>query len=149
MDRLDNNLSYEWHRALNKFHSKPESSDNWMYEAKTAADEIPRMILLFKLEREGNLPKIHQQCSRSKPVEITEGNFLTCCHGIKTRECKYLKAMEEAKVSPDQIDFIKAWTCASHMLRTPDLWVNDGFLIDESDKIYWDNVMESLYGSDE
>ena len=35
-----------------------------MYDAKTMADEVPRMVMLFQAERDlKSLPQTHQQCS--------------------------------------------------------------------------------------
>jgi len=57
-ERLDHRFSHEWHVAINQFHDgKIWSPDwrRWMYEAKTMADEVPRMAMLFKRERDGLL----------------------------------------------------------------------------------------------
>ena len=70
-ERLDHRFSHEWHVAINQFHDGKIGSPDWrrwMYEAKTMADEVPRMTMLFKRERDGLLKSVHTQCSRSESV---------------------------------------------------------------------------------
>jgi hypothetical protein len=50
MDRLVYPFNQEWHVAINKHNTSLDSKEfkHWMYEAKTMADEVPRLALLFK-----------------------------------------------------------------------------------------------------
>lgn len=148
--RLDHRVSHEWHVAVNQFHDGKIGSPEWrrwMYEAKTLADEVPRMVLVLRLEREGKLLQKHRQCSMSAE-EPVQDNHLTCCLGVECRKCPELMALEKAKLEPVQIDVAKAWTCAAHIVSSGGDVANEGFLLTTDDRMYWDNVYESLSSSD-
>lgn len=144
-------FDHEWHVALNKNFSIGSGNDfpSWMYEAKRAALEVNRLQILFKMERENGLAKVHKQCSMSPEVALAE-NFLTCCLGTKCSECKFLKVIDSVeKVSPEEKDFMKAWTCVGHILQSCGEFKNsidtsEGFVLTEDDKLYWQNVYDSL-----
>ena len=150
MDRLRYPLSHEWHVAVNR-HSdvwrkdgKEWSAMRFMYEAKTMADEVPRMVMLFRQERENALPQTHQQCSMQAPVPVKD-NRLTCCKGVKTRECPHLLALEKIKrCTPEDVDTAKAWTCAAHIVSEGGDMMGEGFLLRVDDRMFWDNVHASL-----
>jgi hypothetical protein len=149
MERLGHKISHEWHVAINKV--AKVGDPNWphfMYEAKTLADEVPRLAVLFKMEREKKLPQIHKQCSMSAPEPIKE-NHLSCCLGKKCAECPYLLALDAAKLEPEQIDTAKAWTCASHILSKGGDTAGEGYLMTVDDRMYWDNVYPNLAAGDE
>lgn len=144
-ERPDHNFLYEWHVAINQV-NRSSNWRNWMYEAKTAADEIPRLAMIFKMERENMLPKVMQACSHSEPVPVPE-NYLTCCLGVKCRECPALLGLDKAKLTPDEIDLAKAWTCAAHIIsetgkRLVD--TSEGYILTVDDRMYWDRVYEHL-----
>lgn len=148
MERLNHTLSHEWHVAINR-HAAPMMNrrDEWprfMYEAKTAADEVPRMVMLFRQEREQTLPQTHQQCSMQAPVPVKD-NHLTCCKGVKTRECPHLLALEKIeRCTPEDVDAAKAWTCAAHIISTGGDFMGEGYLLRVDDRMFWDNVHASL-----
>ena len=149
MERLKYPLDHEWHVAINKFSSESGKHEHFMYEAKTMADEIPRMVKLFEMERTDSLPKTHQQCSQSQPMPVPD-NYLTCCLGTKTKECPYLSALESTeRAKPEDIDTIKAWTCAAHIVSKGGDMLREGYLIRVDDRIYWDNVYNNLAMGDE
>lgn len=143
--RLDHRFSHEWHVAINKHHEPfgKVEHQSWMYEAKDMADEVPRMIMLFAQERKAVLSTLHQQCSRS-PVVPIEDNHLNCCLGVECRKCEFLLSIEKAKLSPEQIDTAKAWTCAAHIIRSGGDVAREGFLLTAGDRMFWDNVYSSL-----
>lgn len=151
MERLKYPLSHEWHAAINGHMDalRKADKDDWretrfMYEAKSMADEVPRMVMLFRQERESTLPQTHQQCSRQAPVPV-KNNHLTCCKGVKTRECQHLLALEKIqRCEPGDIDAAKAWTCAAHIVSTGGDVMNEGFLLRVNDRMFWDNVYDSL-----
>lgn len=150
-ERLDNRFSHEWHVAINRFHDGKAGTGEWkrfMYEAKSAADEVPRLALLFKMEREKKLPETHQQCSCCPP-EPVPSNHLTCCLGTKCAACPMLLALEQAKLTPEQIDLAKAWTCTAHILSDGGDIMNEGYILTVDDRMFWDNVYQSLAASDE
>lgn len=150
MERLQYPLSHEWHAAVNQHQDEQrKAGKSWgdarfMYDAKTMADEVPRMAMLFRQERENALPQTHLQCSMQAPVPV-KNNHLTCCKGVKTRECPHLLALETIKrCTPADIDTAKAWTCAAHIVSTGGDIMGEGFLLRVDDRMYWDNVYDSL-----
>jgi hypothetical protein len=152
MNRIDDELSYKWHIALNAYNNVGGDFRHWMYEAKNMADEVGRIALWFGRERTGELPKIHKQCSHQEAVPITE-NHLSCCLGVKCKECPHLLAIDKAEVTPEQLDEIKAWTCCSHILHELGAHPNGidtskGYILTVGDRMFWDNVYSSLAGSD-
>lgn len=153
MERLKRTLAHQWHCALNRHSAQlRQDTNDWprfMYEAKGAADEVPRMAILFKKEREGGLPTVHQQCSMQDPVPV-EGNHLKCCLGVKAKECPHLIALEQmAGVDLEEIDEAKAWTCATHIISKGGDMINEGYMLTVDDRMYWDNVYASLAACEE
>ena len=150
MERLQYPLNHERHVAVNR-HSNEwrKAGKKWgdmrfMYEAKSMADEVPRMVMLFRQERESALPQTHQQCSMRAPVPVKD-THLTCCKGVKTRECPHLLALEKIeRCTPADVDTAKAWTCAAHIASTGGDIMNEGFLLRVDDRMFWDNVHASL-----
>jgi hypothetical protein len=154
MNRLPHDVDHKWHVALNKANFEGEKADfrSWMYEAKHVADEVPRMTYWFKLERAGQMPALHRQCSHSH-VEPIPDNHLTCCIGVECRKCEHLAAVEKADLPPEQIDEIKAWTCAAHILTEVGAHPNrydtsEGYVKTVGDTMYWERVYNSLAAAD-
>lgn len=154
MERLDHALSHDWHVAINKFNDG-KHGDNFnhtLYLAKEMADEVPRLALLFKIERTETLPKMHKPCSCCEARPIAK-NELTCCLGVKCAGCPMLHALEKATRSPEEIDIMKAWTCATHIATEcgPGRHVDtsEGFILTTDDRMYWDGVYASLAAGDE
>jgi hypothetical protein len=149
MDRLDNRFSHEWHVAINRYHDGKHGDDRsgFMYEAKTCADEVPRMALLFQMQRLDKLPKIHRQCSLSTPEPIIDQK-LTCCLGTECAKCPMLLALDLANLPPDQTDLAKAWTCAAHIISSGGDTMREGYILTTDDRMYWDNVYQSLAAGD-
>lgn len=152
MNRPDPNKLNKWHSALNRYVEDKglhrDSFPHIMYEAKRLSDEVPRMAMLFKMEREGKLPKIHRQCSHSLPEKV-EDNHLTCCLGVECRACPMLLALEKAELIEDDIDLAKAWTCGTHILAEGNrLDTSEGYILTTDDRMYWDNVYDSLASVD-
>jgi hypothetical protein len=150
MERTKYPLNHEWHAAVNRhseawrLEGKEWGAMRFMYEAKTMADEVPRMAMLFRQERENALPQTHQQCSQQAPVPVKD-NHLSCCLGVKTRECKHLLALEKIeRCTPDDVDAAKAWTCAAHIVSQGGDRMNEGYLLRVDDRMFWDNVHASL-----
>lgn len=147
LERLHHDFSHEWCVALNRFSvGKIGKADwrGWMYEAKTLADEVPRMAMLFRAEREKKLPVIHKQCSRS-PEEPVQDNHLRCCLGVECSACPELLALDKIeKCTPEQIDQAKAWTCAAHILSEGGDTAREGYLLTVDDRMFWDRVYEHM-----
>ena len=150
MERLKYPLSHEWHVAVNRHQDAQQAAGKaweeaqFMYEAKTMAEEVPRMVMLFRQEREGALPQTHQQCSMQAPVPVKD-NHLSCCLGVKTSECPHLLALEKIeRCTPADLDTAKAWTCGAHIVSEGGDPANEGYLLRVDDRMFWDNVHASL-----
>ena len=147
MEQLKYPMNQEWHVAINMHQDgkigTPELK-RWMYEALKMASEVPRMALLIGMERHGELPKEHRQCSLS-PADPIPDNHLQCCLGVQCSKCPHLLALDRMeRVTPDDIDTAKAWTCAAHIAFEGGDRMNEGYLLTVSDRMFWDRVCESL-----
>lgn len=139
-------IDHPWHCAINQ-HARDKAGDEWprfMYDGKTAAHEVPRMALLFAMERDGKLAKVFRPCACCSDGKHIVDNHLTCCLGTECRKCPHLLALEKADLSPEQIDICKAWTCAAHILANGGDVMGEGFLVTVDDRMFWDRVCESL-----
>lgn len=141
---------HSWHVAINGFHYPKDGGppiaehSRWMYQAKEAAQEVKRLPLLFKREREGTLPKLHRQCSHSEAVPVVK-NELTCCLGVKCAICPQLLALNAMEAAlPEDIDQAKAWTCVAHIISKGGDIAGEGFILTTDDRMYWNNLYASL-----
>ena len=146
--RPDHRFMHEWHVAINAAHwdgaKWTEPRLPYMYAGKDLADEVPRMVVVLRSERTGKLPQSHRQCSHSDAEQVPD-NHLTCCLGVECRKCPALLALDRAKLTPEQIDVAKAWTCAAHIMRDGgNADTSEGFLLTTDDRMYWDRVYSNL-----
>lgn len=150
--RMTYPMTHEWHVAINRHNSGKIGTPawkRWMYNAKVMADEVPRMALMFGKERRGELTKTHKQCSMTPTVPV-ENNYLKCCLGVKCSECPELLALDKIeRVTPEEIDRAKSWTCAAHIASEGGDPMNEGYVLDVSDRMFWDRVYENLSHDDE
>ncbi len=127
--------SHEWHVAINAFTSAQGfDKARFMYLAKTVADEVPRMILLFESERQGKLPESFKMCGHDpRAPDPLPDNHLRCHLGVECRKCPYLLTIDSADMTPEAKDEAKAWTCATHILveSKPGDYI-EGFVDDKS-----------------
>lgn len=156
LERPDRDLAWHWHVAINEFAvGKAGLPDypQFMYLAKSTADEVPRLAMLFEMERNGKLPKHHYQWSHDHEGQPVPDNHLACCLGVECRKCPFLAALDTAKVTPEEIDQMKAWTCIAHILQETGkrdfLDTSEGFILTTDDRMYWDNILSSLAGADD
>lgn len=154
-ERPDYDFLWRWHIAINKFSDGKAGNPDWphfMYLAKNAADELPRLAFLFRLEREGKLAKRHYQCSHDATGQDVQDNHLTCALGVQCRACPYLLALENASEKPEEIDQMKAWTCVTHIVgetaRRDYLDSSEGFVQTVDDQMYWSTVYANLAAAD-
>lgn len=146
---IGQSVGHKWHVAINKCSSERGHGDvGFMYEAKSMADEVPRMAYLFSKERAGALAKSMRQCSHSEPVDVPD-NHLSCCLGVKCAECPYLLAIDAADLEDEEKDTAKAWTCAAHIVSSGGDMAREGYLLTVDDRMYWDRVYRSLAMDDE
>lgn len=140
--RPDSRFLHRWHVAINGC-AEPHSAKRFMYEAKAIADEVPRLALIFGMERSGKLATEHRQCSHSTPEPVSE-NYLTCCLGVRCDACPFLAAIESADLPDDEKDLAKAWTCAAHVVSEGGDPANEGYVLTVDDRMYWDRVYRSM-----
>lgn len=155
MDWFTRGVGQIWHEWFNS----EKDHDSTKYAFKEMLLELERLPRLFKAQREGKLPKVHQQCSLSAPEPI--GEKLTCCLGVDVSTCPILKSLEAKfvegrerykDITDDQIDGVKAATCCQHVLRESEMGrshtfdTSEGYILTESDRLYWDNVYRNLAG---
>lgn len=143
--RLPREADHPWHVQINR-HSQAVGYESvrWMYDAKKAADEVPRLALLFGMEREGKLAKVHHQCSRDTEGAQVPDNHLTCCLGVECRKCPHLLALDAVARPDEERDVMKAWTCAAHIIASGGDPANEGWVLTVDDAMYWHNVYASL-----
>jgi hypothetical protein len=147
MKLLGGDINHEWHVSINNHatiqQARAKEWPGWMYQCKHAVEEVPRLALLFEMERTQKLRKIHRQCSHSTTEQVSD-NHLSCCLGEECRKCQHLLSMDQAKILPEQRDWIKAWTCVGHILASGGDVSGEGFLMTVDDRMYWDRVYEHL-----
>ncbi len=144
MSTLKYPLFDDWHAAINKHHNGRTSDvRHWMYEARKMAEEVPHLARLFEAERTGKPSSVHKRCSRS-PTEQKPEHYLTCCLDVRCSECPELRALDTIeRATPEQIDLVKAWTCAAHIVsKGGDM--GKGYVLTCSDRLYWSRVYENL-----
>jgi hypothetical protein len=156
MNRPDDRLLTQWHSAINAYHfeggDKVNEYQPWMYLAMHAMDELPRLAMLFKMEREGKLVKVHHQCSHDVNGTKIPDNQLVCALGKDCRDCPYLKALDKAKVTDDKRDQMKAWTCVTHIIQEAKdgaIDTTEGFILTIDDILYWNTIYASLANASE
>jgi hypothetical protein len=151
MTALGGSVNHEWHVAINQ-HSQAQLEakqewPGWMYSAKEAAEEVPRLALLLSQERQGTLCKTFRRCSCCSDQKHVVDNHLTCCLGTECRKCPHLAALDKADMPPEQRDWIKAWTCVAHILANGGDRAGDGFLTTVDARMYREYFNESLASS--
>jgi hypothetical protein len=171
--RLPREVDHPWHVAINQYdapHTTPEGGPfdpardgkRFMYEAKRAAEETPRLALLFGMERRRELAQVHHQCSHDHQGEPVPDNHLTCCLGVACRACPHLAAIDtvqtrrdysvrpsvEVPIAPEERDVMKAWTCVAHILSRGGDSAGEGYILTTDDRLFWTNLYASLAGGD-
>ncbi len=154
-DRLNHDFDHRWHVAINR-HASPDvgysqehyEAMRFMYEAKSLADEVPRLVRLFGMERRGELAAQHHQCSHDHQGQEVPDNHLTCCLGVECRSCPHLAALDAAELSDEERDTAKAWTCAAHIVSQGGDQAREGYILTTDDQMYWSNLYQSLAAGD-
>lgn len=168
-------FDHAWHVAINEYaapypHNPSVAAEQdgkaFLYQAKHAAHEVPRLALLFAREREGKLVQLHRQCSHDHTGQPVIDNHLTCCLGVECRKCPHLAALDrvqtrragewesrdgtptyvprEVPIPDEQRDLLKAWTCVTHILMRGGDTAGEGYVTTVDDRMYWDNVYASM-----
>lgn len=143
---------HEWHRAINAEGDRMRvaGSKDWprmMYSARKISDEVPRMVLLFKYEREFGMPTNFKLCGHdTRPAKHLTDNHLRCALGQECRKCQHLAAIDRSeRMTPEAKDEAKAWTCATHFLLESghDVFF-ESILRDKGDDAFDDMVVASF-----
>ncbi len=150
-----------WHVWLNRWSDQAKSHDPSMYEFKSMVQFMEYGARQIENAYTGKLPVIHQQCSRSAPEKI-DNNRLRCALGKDVTECDFLKSIKGtfdeqrkdayyAEIPDAEIFRVMANTCAWHIYTTQIkegkfIDTSEGWLMDESDRMYWERVYKSLAG---
>jgi hypothetical protein len=135
---------HNWHVAINGCVKEHGFEGNEvLYEAKSAAAELPRIAYIFGKERRGELSAVHQQCSHTAPVPIAE-NYLMCCLGKRCGECPMLKGIEQMKGTDAEKDLAKAFTCVAHIISEGGDPANEGYIMDLGDRMFWTNMYSNM-----
>lgn len=125
-----------WHTGINRFQDGERKAgrewQSWLYDAKDAAFEAGRLMILWRADRE-------------------KDTGLVCALGQKCRTCPMLQTIETAMVesrTPREgailpgrdvwdadIDMAKTWTCLTHVLSVPQrVRIGEGILHTSSDR---------------
>lgn len=167
--RCNSDVEHAFHVWINRRQdARRKLGETWerdLYEFKDMLGELRRLPVLFRRERLGLLPTVHQQCSHSAPETITD-NRLVCALGIATAECPILLDLagefaeqqrnrlarfQSTTLQPEHLDELKARVCCWHIytsaMRDPDLDhvdTSEGYILDEGDRRFWSTVYESM-----
>lgn len=158
MERPDDRLLHQWHVQINRHHDRQRESGvpwkRWMYMAKDLADEVPRMVRLFAAERRGELAKRYVHCHHAacgNTPQALADNHLKCSLGVECRTCPHLLALEGGELTPEQLDYARAWTCAAHILAETQGEGDrsgEGWLQTVDDRMYWSRLHANLAADD-
>lgn len=165
---LRSDTDHLWHVWINQYSEqqrvdkKPHPGS--LYEYKSMVQALPWIGRQLGKERRGELAKVHQQCSHCAPEPIKE-NKLICCLGVECAKCEILISLRESvakrgqfydKITDEDVDHLCGLTCAWHIFTTATStpadggWkvdTTEGYILDESDRMFWSNLYESLASS--
>jgi len=172
------NADHIWHVWINKRQDERRKGglgwEHSLYEFKSLLQFLTYGHKQIEDAFTGNLPKAHKQCSHSPVVPVLD-NKLYCCLGKEVTTCPILISLKDAvtaerdRVAPydgsrpyadvddQQLYRLMAKTCAWHIYHDacsiPDghhftCDTSEGYLIDKTDRMFWDRVYESMSASD-
>lgn len=154
-----------WHVWINKRqqeHGKEQPWEHSLYEFKSMLQFLGYGAKQIQEAFEGKLPQAHQQCSHQPVEQLPVLNVLKCSReGVDVTQCSILKSL--ADVFEDQTKVMSqprtvlyelmAKTCAWHIyakaVGIPEghhfaIDTSMGYLLDETDRIFWDRVHTSM-----
>ncbi len=176
--KTESSLDHIWHTWMNQY-SDGEGGTRGMaphslYEFKGVLQFLRYGHEQIQKAFKGELATQHRQCSRQLPVPILD-NRLRCCLGTNVLECPILTSLASKfqenvdrvypfngkkaypDISADHLYVLMARTCAWHIFSTAvkasDKWggidTSEGYLLDESDRMYWRNLYEGMAAMDQ
>jgi hypothetical protein len=160
-------LSYLWHWWINSLPKDGPAGcphKRHLYGFKSALESLGYFETYLRSAFTDSLRQTHQQCSLQAPEAIPSKNAVHCALGKCVTECPILLSLKESfekhhdgyykeRVPAEALYELMARTCAWHMLmeeidgRLID-W-NEGAMQDQSDRIFWDRVYDSLAQADQ
>ncbi len=178
MSTPTSNADHIYHVWINRRQEERRAAgEEWegsLYEFKDLLHFINYGHTLLEKAFTDKLPTIHQQCSHSSPEKI-EGNRLVCCLGQEVTTCPILLSLkgtveeERGRIAPwngeahyanvddAQLYRLMGNTCAWHIYHEATgiqdghrfkVDTSEGYLLDKSDRIFWDRVYISMSSSD-
>lgn len=152
-----------WHVWMNRrnFDRKDGAPhEHSLYEFKSMLEFLEYGHRVIKDAFEGTLSKIHRQCSRSQPVQLEENVLKCACEGVDVTKCPILLDVKQTfddnkaryDVPVEMLYRTMAKTCAWHTYKVScgieekgfQIDTSEGYLLDTSDRMFWDNVYQSM-----
>ena len=168
------NALHQWiNRRQDERRKNGEPQESTLYEWKDMEAERERLPGWLQRAFEGNLPTIHQQCSRQPPEPIAE-NHLICALGQDVTTCPMLLSLRETfdeqrvderrwheknprftlDLTDESVYQAMATVCTWHIytsvFQVPPkresrlIDTSEGYVQDESDRRFWRNTYDSL-----
>jgi len=162
-------VDHMWHVWINRRQDERRKAgdDVWehdLYEFKNMLQFLEYGHEVIAKAFEGRLAKTHRQCSRQEPVEIKENTLKCCLEAQDGTTCPILLSLksvfdEHAQRPPIgdysyvvHVEYLyrtMAKTCAWHIYQNSSQCdTSEGYLLDESDRMFWRNVYDSMMGDD-
>lgn len=154
-----------------------EPWEHSLYEFKNMLQFLTYGAKQIKDAFEGNLPQTHQECSLQPVEQLRVLNVLKCSReGVDVTQCPILLSLRDSfmaelervypfngekaypDLSPDALYDLMAKTCAWHIYEEAcgvpkghhfSIDTSMGYLLDETDRVFWDRVHSSMAMSDE
>lgn len=159
------NADHMWHVWINRQNENKggDEFDHSPYEFKNVIQFLEYGHTQIADAFEGRLRKNHRQCSMQEPVSIKENVLRCACEGTDVTKCPMLLGIKEVfeehksrssfyDIPVEHLYRTMAKTCAWHSLKVAMKMGNsgmgcdlsEGLLLDESDRMFWNNVYESM-----
>lgn len=171
MSKKETDANHLWHVWINQRQEENRKEDpkreheHSLYEFKSMLEFLTHGHIRIQEAFEGKLPVKHQQCSLSS-VEPINNNVLKCSlEGTDVTQCPILlgikkvfedHAAKDYQEAQPEVFKIMANTCAWHTYHkncnVTDKWggvdTSMGYLMDESDRMFWSRVHENMSSFD-
>lgn len=169
-------LDHIWHVWINKRQSLRGKDEPWehsLYEFKSMLHFLTYGAKQIQSAFEGKLPQTHQQCSHQPVEQLPVLNVLKCSReSMDVTRCPILSQLADVfgnqnainqnhglKVLPKESLYdLMAKTCAWHIYTGAinmqeghhfSIDTSMGYLLDETDRIFWDRVHSNMAMNDE
>lgn len=166
-----------WINKRQSERGKDEPREHSLYEFKNMLQFLTYGAQQIKEAFEGKLPQTHRQCSRQPVEQLKVLNVLKCSReGVDVTKCPILLSLRDSydaefqrvypfngkkaypDLSPDEVYGLMAKTCAWHIYEEAcgvpkdhhfSIDTSMGYLMDETDRMFWDRVHSSMAMTDE